>query len=146
MAKYRLTDTDVVVRNADNAWIPNDPANRDRQDYQSWLAAGGVPDPYVPPPPPVPEIISDRQFFQQLAVQGVITQAEALAAVKTGTIPTALQNLISALPADQQFGATMIVSGATTFNRSHALTIAIGQAYGWTAAQMDALWMAAAAL
>jgi hypothetical protein len=50
MADYQLTATDVVIRTADGASIPNDPTNRDRIEYQDWLAAGGVPDPYVPPP------------------------------------------------------------------------------------------------
>ena len=48
MADYQLTATDVVIRTADQAHIPNDPANRDRVKYDQWLADGGVPDP-VPP-------------------------------------------------------------------------------------------------
>ena len=36
-------------------FIPNDSANRDRVEYDKWLADGGVPDPYVPPAPIVPE-------------------------------------------------------------------------------------------
>jgi hypothetical protein len=55
MAEYRLTATDIVVRKADAAngypldvWIPNEPDNRDRIEYEAWLAAGGVPDPHVP--------------------------------------------------------------------------------------------------
>ena len=57
MADYQLTATDsTVIRTADGACIPNDPANRDWVEYQKWLADGGVPDPYVePPPPPPPE-------------------------------------------------------------------------------------------
>jgi hypothetical protein len=57
MAEYQLTATDqAVIRTADSAFIPNDPANRDWVEYQDWLAAGGVPDPYAPPldPPPAP--------------------------------------------------------------------------------------------
>lgn len=50
MSDYQLTATDVVIRNSDGAFIPNDPANRDWMEYQDWLAGGGVPDPYVPPP------------------------------------------------------------------------------------------------
>lgn len=54
MADYQLTATDTVIRTADHAFIPNDPGNRDRQDYNKWLADGGVPDPYVAPPAPEP--------------------------------------------------------------------------------------------
>jgi hypothetical protein len=55
MAEYQLTATEAsVIRTADQAFIPNDPANRDWQEYQQWLEAGGVPDPYVPPPEPEP--------------------------------------------------------------------------------------------
>jgi hypothetical protein len=55
MADYQLTATDVVIRTEDGASIPNDPANRDRAEYEQWIKDGGVPDPYVPPPVPEPE-------------------------------------------------------------------------------------------
>jgi hypothetical protein len=55
MADYQLTDSDVVIRTMDGASIPNDPANRDRIEYEAWLDDGGVPDPYVPPAPVAPE-------------------------------------------------------------------------------------------
>jgi hypothetical protein len=54
MSEYQLTATDTVIRTFDSAFIPNDPANRDRAEYEQWLADGGVPDPYVPPEPVVP--------------------------------------------------------------------------------------------
>lgn len=130
---------------SDRAWIPDDAQNVDRQLFQAWLAAGNVPDPATPSNP-VPSIISDRQFFQQLAMQGVITQDEALAAVKTGEIPAALKQAVESLPPGRQFEATMIISGATTFQRTHPLTVAIGTACDWTDAQIDALFRAAAVL
>jgi hypothetical protein len=55
VANYQLTATDDIIRTADGAVIPPDPANRDRAEYDKWLAAGGVPDPYVAPPPVKPE-------------------------------------------------------------------------------------------
>jgi len=55
MADYQLTNTDVVIRTVDHASIPNDPANRDRVEYEEWLTEGGVPDPYVPPEPVPPD-------------------------------------------------------------------------------------------
>ena len=98
------------------------------------------------PADPVPQQISDRQFFQQLAISGTITQADALAAVKTGTIPVALQALINELPADQQFSAEMIISGSTIFHRDSSLTVTLGTSYGWNSRQIDAFFKAASAL
>jgi hypothetical protein len=114
-------------------------------EYQAWLSQGNSPDRYVPPLPPIPQSISDRQFFQQLAVTGIITQDEALAS-NAAVIPAPLLTIINAMPSDQQFDAKMLLSGATVFERDHPMTLAIGAAYGWTAAQIDAFFMAAAAL
>lgn len=94
----------------------------------------------------VPQVVSDRQFFQQLAVQGTITQDEAIAAVATGTLPASMVQLVSQLPPDQQFGANMLLKGAIEFKRSHPMVPVLGAAYGWTSAQLDALWTAAAVL
>jgi hypothetical protein len=48
--------SDTILRRMDSAHIPNDPANRDRQSYETWLSEGNVPDPPDPPPePPAPE-------------------------------------------------------------------------------------------
>jgi hypothetical protein len=128
-------------------FVPDDMANTDRRRLkEDWEDKGhAIADPPALPPQ-VPEVISDRQFFQQLAVQGIITQAEALAAVKTGDIPAALQALIDALPAEQKFPAEMIVSGAVEFHRGSVLVREIAQAYGWSADEVDTLWRNAGTL
>jgi hypothetical protein len=74
MADYQLTKSDMVIRTADQAWIPNDPANRDRVEYDNWLAAGGVADPYVEPPPPPPSVEQTIAFDHEnriLALEGL---------------------------------------------------------------------------
>jgi hypothetical protein len=147
MAEYRLTADDVIIRTEDGASIPGDPDNTDRQVYDAWIAKGGVPDPYVKPPPAIPPQISDRQFFQQLALAGTITEKEALEAVKVGTIPAVLQGFVDGIKdPEQKFSANMLLAGATVFERDHPLTEAIGEAQGMSPDQVDAFFTAAAAL
>lgn len=96
---------------------------------------------------PRPGTISDRQFFQGLALQSFITEAEALEAVKTGVLPAALETIVAGIadPA-AQFAARMILSGATMFERDHPLVASVGAALGLNEAQIDALFVAAAGL
>jgi hypothetical protein len=90
-SEYQLTATDIVIRNSDGAHIPNDPDNRDRVEYDGWLEAGGVPDPYVPPDPipPAPDALAEAQRANARLDAGV------QAAVEVPPPPE-----ISALPAD----------------------------------------------
>lgn len=100
-----------------------------------------------PEPVPVPQTISDRQFFQQAAIDGMVSQTEAIAAVSNGAIPIVLQNIVDGIEdPDQRFTATMLLSGATVFDRNHPLTGAIGAALGWTSEQIDQFFIQAAAL
>jgi hypothetical protein len=140
-----LLNSDTVLRVEDSASIPNNPENRDRQDYIAWLAAGNTPLPADPLPVMVPDI-SPRQFYQQLAVAGVISQDEALAALATGTIPAALAQIVASFPVQQQFAAKMFLVGATEILRNHPMSVAFAHAYQWTDAQTDAFFVAAGAL
>lgn len=64
---YRLTETAMVVRLADMAYIPDDPENVDRQRYMEWLAQGNEPE-----PPSGAVIETEDQLIDRLtvAVQG----------------------------------------------------------------------------
>lgn len=98
------------------------------------------------PPPVVPASISDRQFFQQLSVQGLITRQEALDAVKMGYVPSALDAIVQAITdPDARFEAEMLISGATEFRRDHPVTRQIGAAIGWSEAQIDEFFINASA-
>jgi hypothetical protein len=99
---------------------------------------------FLNPPPPVPPI-SRRQFFQQAAIAGVISESEALAAVTTGALPAAITAFVGTLPADQQFGAKMLFS-VSEFVRSSPMANAFGQTLGMTPEQIDEFFEAAAAL
>ena len=51
---YQLTTGDCILRTADNAFIPPDPANTDYADYLAWLDEGNTPEPApVQEDPPV---------------------------------------------------------------------------------------------
>ena len=50
---YQLTTTDTILRIADNAFIPPDPANTDYAAYLQWVEQGGMPEPASIPEPPV---------------------------------------------------------------------------------------------
>jgi hypothetical protein len=91
MADYQLTATDIVIRVADQANIPNDPDNRDRAEYEQWLADGGMPDPYVEPEPVPPQtdpqtaaLYEHENRIRALEGQPPMTLMDLLAKMKGG--------------------------------------------------------------
>jgi hypothetical protein len=50
---YQLTTGDTILRLADNAFIPPDPANTDYAAYLAWVEEGNTPEPAPIPEPPV---------------------------------------------------------------------------------------------
>lgn len=91
---------------------------------------------FEPMPPPVPWEITRRQFYHQLTIKGVISEDEALAAM-TGTSPRALL-------ADT-FAVKMLLAG-TGFRRDDAALKTFAAAMKWSEAELDDLFIKAAAL
>ena len=89
---YTLTNGSSVIREDERGnWIiPDDPANTDWQAYQAWLAEGNTPNPYVPPPPAIPQQVPMWAVRTVLQNDNLFDQADAL--VKAST-DNALKNV-----------------------------------------------------
>jgi len=65
---YQLTSSTSIIRLSDNAFIPNDPGNRDYREYLQWIEEGNTPLPAPSPPAPGPDYIT---FWDALLVASV---------------------------------------------------------------------------
>jgi hypothetical protein len=124
---YKLIINDMIVRIADNAGIPADPANTDYQQYLQWLSEGNTPEPYVPPPPPIP---------------ATVTRFQALAVLAAGGYLDAVRTYIATL--DQNNVQRLAWENATDWERSSPTLNALATMLGLTDAQVDELFIAAA--
>lgn len=135
---WRTSDWDIIGQDKPEAWT----------EFQLWLSEGNTPDPADDEEDTrVITFISDRQFFQQAALQGFITNEDALQAVKTGFIPAPLQAIVDSItnPTDK-FNAEMLLSGATEFQRNNPLTSVIGTAFNMTETDIDQFFRSASLL
>ena len=72
---YKLTSNTSVIRIADGAWIPNDPANTDYAAYLAWLAEGNTPDPVDPPT--AEDILSKAKAERQALVDSIVVTTQS---------------------------------------------------------------------
>lgn len=117
-------------------------------NVNAWVISGNVITPYVAPVVPLDPntTVTDRQFFQAAAMVGLITDADALAMMSTGTIPSSLLAAINMLPVELQFAAKMKVIGARTFVRNDPFVEQLSAAMGQSNAAVDALFTLANSL
>lgn len=97
-------------------------------------------------PEPVPQIISRRQFYQGLALAGLITREESLLAL-TGTLPAALLAIVNGIPdEDAAFAAQAHLLASGEFDRAHPLIPVFAAGQGMTDNDVDEFWRLCAGL
>ena len=75
---YKLSNSTTIIRIADGASIPNDPANRDYVEYLAWVEAGNAPEPADPIPEPIPAPTLVEQILASPADLAALKKALSL--------------------------------------------------------------------
>ncbi|RAI36229.1 hypothetical protein CH341_30470 [Rhodoplanes roseus] len=129
---YRAGPFDTIVRLSDGMVIPTDPANRDRQMFEQWVADGHAPLPVAVADDPVPAI-SKAQCLLWLLQLGK-TEADVDAFIEA--IPD---------PTDREI-ARIEWRHRSIFRHDHPLMVAAADAFGLQADQLPDAFRAASAL
>jgi hypothetical protein len=111
---YQLTNGDTILRIADNAFIPPDPANTDYAAYLAWLDEGNTPEPAPAPPPPPP---SYTAFWDALLVSSVYAsiRTQSMASLPMNTLATEFIALIGDAKAGRPNEAAIQASMSAVF-------------------------------
>lgn len=96
------------------------------REYLQWLAEGNTPEPYVAPPPPIPQSV---------------TRFQALATLAAGGWLDVVHTYIDALPRTDI--TRLAFENATDWERSSPTVNALAQMLGLTDTEVDALFVAA---
>jgi len=104
-----------------------------------------LPPPAAPEPLP-PIVLTNRQLFAALALTGFITWEEALAAGRTGAVPTAIDDVFAELPEQAANLARLTWATMREVSRDHALIGMMIAANLATAEQVDAVFALGASI
>ena len=122
---YQLFQNSVVLVEQ-SMEIPFDLGNTDYQQYLEWLAEGNTPEPYVPPPPPIPQ---------------TVTRFQALATLAAGGWLDVVHTYMDALPRNNV--QRLAFENATDWERTSPTVNALAAMLGLSDAQVDELFVAA---
>jgi len=104
----------------------NETHSPESPEFLQWLAEGNTPDPYVPPPTPIPSSVTRFQALAVLAAGGYLD-----------TVRTHIATL------DQNNVQRLAWENATEWERSSPTLNALATMLGLTDAQVDDLFIAA---
>lgn len=143
----RYVNPDYInAKRVDDESIYGFPAVEGNRAFDELVKSGITIEPFVAPGEYIAPI-SRRQFFAGLEKRGKITKAEALAAMKSGVLPAALQTIVDGITdANQRYEIDMLLSGATEFRRDNAFVPIFAAAINWNNKHTDDFWKFAATL
>jgi hypothetical protein len=111
---YQLTNGDTILRIADNAFIPPDPANTDYAAYLAWLDEGNTPEPAPAPPPPPPSYTAFWDALIASTVYGSI-RSQSMTSLPMNTLATEFIALIGDAKAGRPNEAAIQASMSAVF-------------------------------
>ena len=111
---YQLTASDCILRLADSAFIPPDPANTDYAAYLAWVEEGNTPEP-APAPPPLPP--SYTAFWDALLASTVYgsIRTQSMASLSMNTLATEFIALLGDAKAGRANEAAIQASMSAVF-------------------------------
>lgn len=128
---YKTLNSSIILRLADNASIPADPANTDYAAYLRWLAEGNTPEPADAPPVPVITSVTMRQARLALLQQNLLTQ---------------VNDAVASMPGAQGEAVRIEWEFSSTVERNRPLVQALAASLGLTSQELDDLFILAATL